>query len=41
MTTPLAGPAGQINERADALLPAPSFETKMERLSEHEMLLNL
>ncbi len=41
MTTPLAGPAGQINERADALLPAPSFETKMERLSEHEMLLNM
>lgn len=39
MTTAL--PLGQVNERADALLPAPSFETKMERLSETEMLLNM
>jgi NADH-quinone oxidoreductase subunit D len=32
---------GVVNERADSLLSGPSFETKMERVSETEMLLNM
>ncbi len=34
-------PVGTVNERADSLLASPSFETKMERVSETEMLLNM
>lgn len=41
MTTELKPPTGTVNERADSLLSGPSFETKMERISDHEMLLNM
>jgi len=34
-------PQGTVNLTADKLAGGPSFETKMERLSEHEMLLNM
>jgi NADH-quinone oxidoreductase subunit D len=48
-TSPAAGngasrlkpPPGVINASADSLLAGPSFETKMERISENEMLLNM
>ncbi len=40
MTT-LPGPQGAVNEAADSILSGPSFATKMERISEHEMLLNM
>jgi NADH-quinone oxidoreductase subunit D len=34
-------PQGTVNLTADKLAGGPSFETKMERISEHEMLLNM
>lgn len=34
-------PAGVLNASLDSLLSGPSFETKMERIGEHEMLLNM
>jgi NADH-quinone oxidoreductase subunit D len=37
----LKSPAGVMNATADSLLAGPSFETKMERVGEHEMLLNM
>jgi len=39
--TALNPPAGIMNAPADSLLSGPSFETKMERINEHEMLLNM
>lgn len=39
MTTSM--PQGSVNLTADKLAGGPSFETKMERISEHEMLLNM
>lgn len=41
MTETLKIPQGIINASADSLVAGPSFETKMERVSEHEMLLNM
>lgn len=41
MTQNLSLPEGKVNERADSLMSGPSFETKMERISDHEMLLNM
>lgn len=41
MSSDVKPPAGVINAPADSLLSGPSFETKMERLSENEMLLNM
>ena len=41
MTETLKGPQGIVNASADSLLSGPSFDTKMERVSEHEMLLNM
>jgi NADH-quinone oxidoreductase subunit D len=37
----LKAPAGVLNAPADSLLSGPSFETKMERIGENEMLLNM
>ncbi len=37
----LPGPAGTINASADDLITGPLFETKCERISETEMLLNM
>ena len=34
-------PVGRVNETADSLINGPCFETKMERISDHEMLLNM
>lgn len=41
LDTTLPPTAGTINETADSLMSGPSFETKMERISENEMLLNM
>lgn len=41
MNERLPPPQGVMNASVDSLLSGPSFETKMERVSEHEMLLNM
>jgi NADH-quinone oxidoreductase subunit D len=37
----LPGPLGDVNASAESLLNGPSFETRMEKVSEHEVLLNM
>lgn len=39
--TKLLPPQGILNASAESLVSGPSFETKMERLNDHEMLLNM
>lgn len=41
MTLSTQNPQGIVNATADSLLSGPSFETKMERLADNEMLLNM
>ena len=41
MTADLKSPAGIMNAPADSLVSGPSFETRMEKISDHEMLLNM